>query len=380
MAYETDEEQVEALKKWWKENGKSIFFGIVIGFALLGGWRWWQIYTEQQGLLASSMYEKVLFALEKEDVLEARQLAGHLLSQHSNSPYAILAALNLAHKDLEEGEIDSSHARLQWVIENSQLPELAHIARLRKAKIFLSQDKVAETNTLITGIDQGTFVGGYAEIKGDIALAQGKIEDARQAYTEAVPLLSPQHGDWVQMKLDNLGLIEEERIEANVPKFEITEEESVISVETIEPEAATLFKLTEPEAPTLLEIIEPEATEPEVTPITDPEAPTLLEIIEPEATEPEVTPITEPEAAPVLEPEVTPITEPEAAPVLEPEVTPITEPEAAPVLEPEVTPITEPEAAPVLEPEVTPITEPEATPVLEPEVTPISTETPAQQE
>ena len=38
----TEEEQVEQLKKWWKENGLSIVGGVVVGLALVFGWRSWQ--------------------------------------------------------------------------------------------------------------------------------------------------------------------------------------------------------------------------------------------------------------------------------------------------------------------------------------------------
>ena len=35
--YMNDDDQVEALKKWWKENGKSIIGGVVLGRALVRG-------------------------------------------------------------------------------------------------------------------------------------------------------------------------------------------------------------------------------------------------------------------------------------------------------------------------------------------------------
>ncbi|MEN8220466.1 MAG: tetratricopeptide repeat protein, partial [Pseudomonadota bacterium] len=249
--YETEEEQLEAIKKWWKENGISVIGGIVIGLGLLAGWRWWHFYTDQQAQIASGIYNQVLFALEKEEIPQAEQAAGKLLSEHSGSPYAVLAALNLARQDLEKGDIDSSHARLQWVIDNSRLPELAHIARLRKARLFLSQEKVAETNSLIGGIDEATFRGAYAEIRGDIAMAQGKIDDARNAYTEAVGHmdLSSQHREWVQMKLDDLGLKKEKRIEASALSPTVSTETSAPPVVTQQSEvgAQDTPATTEPE-------------------------------------------------------------------------------------------------------------------------------------
>ena len=218
--YETEEEQVEAIKKWWKENGISVFTGILLGVALLGGWRWWQTHSDQQAQLASGIYEQVLFSLENKQVKQAHDLAGQLLSDYSGSPYAVLAVLNLARQDLDDGDIDSSHARLQWVIDqNGDINELTHIARLRKARLFLSQEKLSEANALIEGISISKFKGAYAELRGDVALAQGQIDAARTAYIEALGShdLSPQHHDWIQLKRDNLGFEKEARIEGSAP-------------------------------------------------------------------------------------------------------------------------------------------------------------------
>ncbi len=216
--YETEEEQIEAIKKWWKENGISVVTGVVLGLTLLGGWRWWQTYTDQQGQLASSIYDQVLFSLENKQIKQAHDLTGQLLSDYSDSPYAMLAALNIARQDLDEGDIKSSHARLQWVIDrNGGLSELTHIARLRKARLFLSQDKFVEAKALIDGVKDDKFKGVYAELRGDIAVAQGQIDVARVAYTEALESqdLSFQHQKWVQIKLDDLG--QKVRIEASAP-------------------------------------------------------------------------------------------------------------------------------------------------------------------
>ena len=205
--YETDEEQLEALKKWWKENGVSAVAGVVIGLGLMFGWRWWQDYSVQQAQMASGVYEQIKYALDENKIPQARQVADRLLSEYSTSSYAVLAALNLAHHDLKAGDIDTSHARLQWVIDNSSMAGLAHIARLRKARLFLSQNKVEEADKLIKLVEMGQFKVAYAELQGDIAITKNQTEVARTAYIEALTSenLSTKHKEWLQMKLDNLG-------------------------------------------------------------------------------------------------------------------------------------------------------------------------------
>jgi len=366
--YETEEEQIEAIKKWWKENGLSVIGGIVIGLGLIAGWRWWQVYSDQQAQVASHIYNQILFSLEKEEIPEAHQAASQLLSEYSGSPYAVLAALNMAHHDLEKGDIDSSHARLQWVIENSDIVELAHVARLRKARLFLSQEKVAETKKLIEGIDETTFRGAYAEIRGDIAMAEGRLDDARNAYTEAVGHLdlSPQHREWVQMKLDDLGLKKEKRIEASAPTFEPSTDK-VSTLPPVVPPPATESPLAiEQPSPTL----STEVSE-QVAPIETDETANETAVTTETPSVPETV------AAPVETDETAVTTESEPVAPVETEETPVTtESEPVAPVETEETPVTtesEP-VAPVETEETAVTTDSEPVAPVETEETAVTTE------
>ncbi len=220
-AYESDQEQIETLKKWWKENGVPILTGAALGLALLFGWRTWDNYTTVQAENASTFYQQILMNLEKGEIGKAREVANSLLSQHSNSSYASLGQLNLAMQDLKEGHQDAAHARLQWVIDKNQFPEIVHIARLRKAKLYLSEKKFPEAKSLLNVPTQGNFSPNYAELKGDTAVAEGQLETARSAYQLALETgkdsFSPDQKGWVQMKLDNLGPVQTQRVEGQAP-------------------------------------------------------------------------------------------------------------------------------------------------------------------
>lgn len=260
-AYESEQEQIETLVKWWKENGTAVVAGFLIGLGLLIAWRWWQIYTTQQAQLASVTYDQVLYALEKGEPEKARQAVQMLLSKHSNSPYAALAVLNLARQDLKQGDIEASHARLEWVIEqNHSVPELTHVARLRKAKLFLAQHKIAEAKKLLANVTtQPDFAAAYAELKGDIAVAEKQIEVARQAYTQALASedLAPKYREWLQLKLDDLGASKADKVESQTPLSALatpstaqTETQLTVPAETVAtPDTTHVNELTIPVSP-----------------------------------------------------------------------------------------------------------------------------------
>ena len=92
--YNNEDEQLEALKQWWKENGAAVITGIVLGAAALFGWRFWQDYQVEQAQAASAVYAEMRAAAGDVDTLMAG--AEMLRSDYARTPYAALAALEAA--------------------------------------------------------------------------------------------------------------------------------------------------------------------------------------------------------------------------------------------------------------------------------------------
>jgi predicted negative regulator of RcsB-dependent stress response len=204
---QTDQEQIEEIKKWWKDNGTSVLTGVILGLTLLFGWQGWHQYQASEAEHASNTYEQAIAALEHKEKDKIASATDELLSKYSSSPYAALLALHLAKADVEENKLESAQLRLQWVIDNAKLLEFAHVARLRLVRIAIAQQQFDKAFKLASHSDQGTFKGEYAELRGDIASLQGNKDAARTAYTDA--LASKDISNSVQallkLKLDELG-------------------------------------------------------------------------------------------------------------------------------------------------------------------------------
>ncbi|MCP4702072.1 MAG: tetratricopeptide repeat protein [Gammaproteobacteria bacterium] len=208
-----EEQQIEAIKKWWKDNGAAVIMGVALGFALLLGWRYWQDHTWKQAEQGSGHYERVRHLVLEGKSEDARNAAQNLLAEQPGSAYAALTSLLLAQRDIEEEQTEAGAVRLQWVIDNAKLPELVHIARLRKARLELAKADDAAALALIKGIEPGTFKAAYEELQGDIFLAQQQTDAAKTAYSNALAdesisgqkSISGQRRTWLQMKYDDLG-------------------------------------------------------------------------------------------------------------------------------------------------------------------------------
>ncbi|MEM6576273.1 MAG: tetratricopeptide repeat protein [Pseudomonadota bacterium] len=201
--YYDDHEQGEAVKQWLKTNGLSIFFGIALGIGGLYGWRFWQANELAGREQAANAYQQLLTDLEG-DVEATREVLDQFTSTNDNAAYATLAAFSLAGKAVEERNFTEAVALLEFA-EQSGAPEaLKPVAGLRKARVLVQTGQLPEALAAVNRHDRDEHRGLAAEIRGDILLAQGDENGAREAYQTALDNLAGRDRSMLQMKLDDL--------------------------------------------------------------------------------------------------------------------------------------------------------------------------------
>jgi predicted negative regulator of RcsB-dependent stress response len=207
--HSTEEQQVEAIKKWWKENMWSLIGGVAIGIAALVGGRAWVDGQNAYMEAASSEYLNLQEKMTSGKNDEASVHGAQLLGQYSDTPYASLAAMAMAKIKMDAGDLLAASSHLRWALDNASQDAVKHEARLRLSRILLADKKSAEALTLLDVPDAGNYTSAYEQLKGDIYVADGKPESARTAYSRALKQLSPTASDRnsLQMKLDDLGSV-----------------------------------------------------------------------------------------------------------------------------------------------------------------------------
>ncbi len=204
-AYQTEEQQVEALKAWWKENSRSIIVGVVVGVSAIMGWKAWQNQIHTQAEQASNIYEQLLVANEKGEGDAISKLSHQLIDGYSDSAYAEYASLFLAKQKVLAGENGKAKELLQALVEKSKHEDIVHLARVRLAQLLLDENSPAGVVQLLSPIDSGSFSVLYDELLGDAYVVLGEKEKARLAYQKA--LLKPtRNSGLIQLKLDDLGV------------------------------------------------------------------------------------------------------------------------------------------------------------------------------
>lgn len=203
---ETDEEQVEKVKSWLKENGMSIVFGIIIGVGGIGGYNYWIQYQEGVAVEASGHFEQMLVALERDDTDSLRQHAETLIADYASTEYALMARLALARSHVGNGDFEQAELALQEVVGSAADTPLAFVARTRLAAVQIQQEKYDAALATLAIDFPNAFNARVDELRGDAYALQGRIAEALEAYRSAqAGDPGPADGEFLQQKIDDLG-------------------------------------------------------------------------------------------------------------------------------------------------------------------------------
>ena len=185
----SDKEQIEMLKKWWTNYGRSILIAVIVGLLLGYGWNYYRNYQATTREQASLIYQQLLIADSKGDAKSSAQLVTQLTTDYARTPYASFAQLVLAKQAVNDHELTKAQAALTWVMDSSNAAAFKEVARLRSARILLSQKKYTDALTLIATLDDKSYESMSLQLKGDILLAQNKQQEALTAYQKASKLM-----------------------------------------------------------------------------------------------------------------------------------------------------------------------------------------------
>lgn len=194
-AYETDNEQLDQLKKWWVTNGTWVTIAVVIGLLAGFGWRYWQQQQSDRRQQASLLYQQLIGADSQNKRDEVIQIAAEMTKRYPQTEYASISNLFAAKTAVAQNNNDAAIPKLQWVIDHSKNPSLKQIARLREARVLLAINKAAEAQKLLATIDDKVYQPAIDEVQGDIYTALGDRAKARQSYQAAQVGLSAVLGE-----------------------------------------------------------------------------------------------------------------------------------------------------------------------------------------
>jgi predicted negative regulator of RcsB-dependent stress response len=165
---------------------------IVAAIVAFAGYRGWVYWSAQQAEDAGAMFAPVAEAAKAKDPKKLGEAAQPLIAKHPRSYYASEAALVLAKGAFDAGNLDEARKQLEWVVANG-VEEHRGVARMRLAAVLMEQKKYEEALKVLDGSKDEAFVALAADLRGDIMLAQGRLDEARAAYKLASEKAGPRN-------------------------------------------------------------------------------------------------------------------------------------------------------------------------------------------
>lgn len=201
----TEEQQLETLKRWWMEYGKSIILGAVIGLGGLFGWRYYQSHQIETRAAGADAFAQISKQLASQGPAAFDETAA-FVEQNRGKNYGELAALLLAAEAVKANQLDLAQQQLELALAGTDDAALSDTIRLRLARVLLAQDQLAEAQSYLDAITADAFTAQRSEVQGDILMAEGKVDDARDAYRAARDAGGLNDNPGLQLKLDNLAV------------------------------------------------------------------------------------------------------------------------------------------------------------------------------
>lgn len=188
--YESEEEQIDAIKAWWKKNGTTLLIAVLLAVLAGSGWRYWSNTQYVAAANASVTFEALQINAERGSFGEVSREALKLMQEEPQSPYAAAAALMYAKFELEQGKQDSAIEKFNWVEQNATDAEVKAIAKLRLARVYLDQKNYSaaqkaldELKSAKVSLSEQANVDYYA---GILALAEGSNDKATEAFSAVI--------------------------------------------------------------------------------------------------------------------------------------------------------------------------------------------------
>lgn len=207
-----EQEQLDEAKAWWKQHGNKVIWGVTFFLLATAGWRAWETWSRNQAAQASMLFDRVIQTAGMNDAKGAREAAAQIMENQAWykpgwAAYATPAAWLAGRVNYEAGDMKSARAQYEFALAHAKDEGIVQLARLRLAALKFEDKDAAGALALLNEPFPPAFAGLAAQLKGDVLVSQGKNEEARAAYKEAVEKLGDKSSlkPLVEMRLDALG-------------------------------------------------------------------------------------------------------------------------------------------------------------------------------
>ena len=204
MAYSIEEEQeINQLKDWWKENSKTIIVAFILGVGGMFGWRYWQAHQAEQIAQASAQYDALIYSAQQDEQAKKANIE-QFVQANSKTAYAVFALLDEAKKAAEKQDFAAAEVNLNQALTQSQDEVLTSIVALRLSAVQFQLGQLDNALTTLNQVKGESFNARKSILTGDIQVAKGDKVAAKNSFQQAQQSGSQLEQQMAKMKLNNL--------------------------------------------------------------------------------------------------------------------------------------------------------------------------------
>lgn len=187
-----EQEQLDQIKHFWAKYGNAISAVLIVVFGSIAAWNGWQYWQNKQATEAAVLFDEFERAAKAGEFERMQRALGDMQKQYGGTVLTAQAALLAAKTQLDREQAEPARAALAWVAESASDDALKAIARLRLSALDIQAQAWDAALAQLAAPVPVAFAGLVADRRGDVFMAQGKTEEARQAYEAAYKALGAQ--------------------------------------------------------------------------------------------------------------------------------------------------------------------------------------------
>ena len=202
-----EQEQLDAIKAFWKQHGNLITWLLVLVLGAYAAWNGWNYWQRDQAVKAGAMFDELERSAQAGDAERSARVFKDMQERYASTAYAAQAGLLTARVQLDKGQADAARASLAWVADKGGDEALRTMAKLRLAGLMLEAKQFDDALKQLDGATAAGFEALVADRRGDVLLAKGQKAEAQKAFETAYQGLDAQldYRRLVEAKLTALG-------------------------------------------------------------------------------------------------------------------------------------------------------------------------------
>ncbi|SUC47810.1 Uncharacterized protein conserved in bacteria [Providencia stuartii] len=204
--YTNENEQVDAIKRFFANNGVALVVGLVLGVGAVWGWNYWQ--SHKTNMLQESAQQ---FAKASEE-LHSGSTQGIEVAQKfaadTTDVYSAMIGLELAQVAVDKGDLALAEKSLSAALTKAKTDDMLDLINFRLARVQLAQGNADAALASVGNIKGKAWQAAAQDVRGDALLHKGDNAGAKAAYTQGLDSEGSQTlKELLTLKLNNVSVL-----------------------------------------------------------------------------------------------------------------------------------------------------------------------------